>query len=150
MTIIRYSGWYSPATCQIFPSHIFVFGDNLRRFGKGGQAIIRDEPNAFGIATKRLPATTEDSFFWEGSALDLNAVLNDIGDLWSILRDGLDVIIPVTKNDEVSLGLERAKLRETAPSIYATIAKHISEMGDSYGVEYAADPAGIDLHYTKR
>ena len=31
---------------------LYVFGDNTERAGKGGQAIIRDEINAIGIATK--------------------------------------------------------------------------------------------------
>lgn len=31
----------------------FVFGDNLIGEGKGGQAIIREEPNTIGVPTKR-------------------------------------------------------------------------------------------------
>lgn len=31
---------------------MYIFGDNCQHIGKGGQAIIRDEPNTFGISTK--------------------------------------------------------------------------------------------------
>ena len=30
---------------------LFVFGDNTNRFGKGGTAAVRDEPNAMGVVT---------------------------------------------------------------------------------------------------
>ena len=34
---------------------IFVFGDNDLRWGKGGAAILRDEPNTYGFITKKEP-----------------------------------------------------------------------------------------------
>ena len=37
------------------PDHIFVFGDNLARRGKGGGAMLRDEPNTYGFITKKFP-----------------------------------------------------------------------------------------------
>jgi hypothetical protein len=45
------------------PDHIFVFGDNLIRKGKGGAAILRDEPNVYGFNTKKLPNNNEGSFY---------------------------------------------------------------------------------------
>ena len=42
---------------------IVLFGDNLLRRGKGGQAVIRDAPNAFGIPTKRSPGRREQDYF---------------------------------------------------------------------------------------
>jgi hypothetical protein len=132
MEVVLYSGWYSPALCQRHPEKAFVFGDNLRRFGKGGQAIIRDEENAVGVATKRKPAMTEASFFAEGNEDDLDAVLDDIGRVWSMLKAGKVVVIPVTGDGLVSLGRERAELPERAPSIYAAIETHIKEMCNTY------------------
>lgn len=39
------------------PQVLYVFGDNVRRVGRGGQAAeLRDEPNAVGVATKYSPA----------------------------------------------------------------------------------------------
>lgn len=45
------------------PDHIFVFGDNTIRKGKGGAATLRDEPNTWGFITKKLPNNHDDSFY---------------------------------------------------------------------------------------
>lgn len=134
MGVIRFSGWYSPELCRQNPDLVFVFGDNTQGFGKGGQAIIRDEPNAFGVPTKRKPAMTPGSFFKEGNEDDLDAVLRQIKELWAKLGDGDTIVIPVTKEGKVSLGLERAELPSRAPTIYEAIERHVNEMCDAYGV----------------
>lgn len=144
MGVITFAGWYSTSLCQAHPKKLFVFGDNTKGFGKGGQAIIRDEPNAYGVPTKRLPSMAEGSFFEEGNASDLDYVFNALSGLWTRLRGNADqppvtIVIPVNAQGRVSLGLERAELPQRAPSIYATIETHVSEMCDAYGVEYVAD-----------
>lgn len=45
------------------PDHIFVFGDNLIRKGKGGAATLRDEPNTYGFITKKKPNNSDGSFY---------------------------------------------------------------------------------------
>jgi hypothetical protein len=45
------------------PNHIFVFGDNLLRKGKGGAAVLRDEPNTYGFITKKYPNNNDESFY---------------------------------------------------------------------------------------
>ena len=52
----------SPKLLRENPNWLFVFGDNALRYGKGGQAVIRDEPNAFGIVTKLKPSNSNDSY----------------------------------------------------------------------------------------
>jgi len=42
---------------------MYIFGDNTYRVGKSGQAIIRDENNAFGIVTKVAPSNDTNAFF---------------------------------------------------------------------------------------
>lgn len=143
MGVIKFSGWYTPALCQIHPDKTFVYGDNLLGFGKGGQAIIRDEPNAFGVPTKRKPAMDPGSFFEEGSESDLDAVLKKIGDLWAKLKLKETVVIPVNAEGRVSLGLERAELPQRAPSIYKAIETHVQEMCDAYGVRDVAEPKDL-------
>lgn len=61
--MIRIVNRYSIALCRENPNEIFVFGDNIQRCGRGGQAIIRYEPNAFGIATKVSPSMWPSAFF---------------------------------------------------------------------------------------
>lgn len=137
--VILFSGWYSPALCQLHPDKVFVFGDNAMRFGKGGQAIIRDEPNVHGIATKRKPSMGVDSFFTEENAKDLDVVLNDLRRLWFRLKNGETIVVPVTPDSQPSLGLERAELNLRAPSLYKTIQTHIREMSDAYGSRLCDD-----------
>jgi len=45
------------------PNHIFVFGDNTVRKGKGGAAILRDEPNTYGFITKKIPTHGKDAYY---------------------------------------------------------------------------------------
>lgn len=45
------------------PNHVFVFGDNLIRKGKGGAAKLRDLPNTYGFITKKYPNNHIDSFY---------------------------------------------------------------------------------------
>ena len=45
------------------PNHIFVFGDNLQRKGKGGASKLRDEPNTYGFITKKAPNNNSGSFY---------------------------------------------------------------------------------------
>lgn len=132
MGIIYYSGWYTPELCRQHHNSVFIFGDNLRRFGMGGQAVIRNEPNAVGVATKRKPSMDESAFFTEA---DLDKVLDDLERVWKLLADDpyLDVIVPVTRDGQVSLGLERAQLTTRAPNVYETIVMHFKEMANVYG-----------------
>jgi hypothetical protein len=115
------------------PDFVFVFGDNLLGFGKGGQAIIRGQPNAFGVPTKRKPAMSPGSFFREGNEDDLDAVLLRLKMLWDKLEDGQTVVIPINDNGDPSLGLERALLKDKAPTIYAAIQTHVGEMSKAFG-----------------
>lgn len=141
--IIKYSGWYSAELCQEHQHLTFVFGDNVKRFGMGGQAIIRHEPNSYGIPTKRLPSMASGSFFEEGNAVDLDNVLSRIEVLWGRLKDGHTIVIPINEDGEVSLGLERARLKEVAPSIYSTIVQHVEEMSNVYGVTYGKNSGDL-------
>lgn len=139
MGVIKYSGMYSVAVCRANPELTFVFGDNTVGFGKGGQAIIRDEPNAYGVPTKRYPSMDRSAFFAEGDQDGLMAILNALKGLWELLKDGKTVVIPVTPEGDVSLGMGLAKLNETAPSLYGTIVLHVAEMVASYGESNAAN-----------
>lgn len=45
------------------PNEIFVFGDNHFRRGTGGAAILRDEPNVYGVITKKTPSQNPEDYF---------------------------------------------------------------------------------------
>lgn len=48
------------------PNEIFVFGDNTKRVGKGGAAILRDCKNTYGFVTKKLPTHDKTSHYTIG------------------------------------------------------------------------------------
>lgn len=131
--VILFTGWYTRELCQEHRDKFFVFGDNTKRFGMGGQAIIRNQPNSIGIATKVLPAMSEESFFSDSIPSDMVVVLNDIEKVWELLDQGKTVVIPVNEIGKPTLGLERAELPKRAPMIYQAICRHVSEMDEAYG-----------------
>lgn len=93
------------------PESLYVFGDNLERWGLGGQAYaMRGESNAVGIPTKRSPAVflTDD---------DYDAVLPiwtaDFNLLAWALKAGRTVVWPA---DGIGTGL--AALPDRAPNLW--------------------------------
>ena len=94
---------------------LFVFGDNLLRYGLGGQAKeMRGEPNTIGIITKFCPAMTEGSFLndeFYKRWLEVSA--NDI------LQIFLFIYIVVWPKAGIGTGL--AQLPKRAPTIFKTI-----------------------------
>lgn len=134
MPVAYFRGWYTPELVQENPDVIFVFGDNARRRGMGGQAIIRGLPNIHGIATKRIGDMARGSFFEEGNEADRKVVEDDLAGLEALLKEGKRVIIPVSNQAEkISLGLERAQLTVRAPSLYKLICDRIEAFVSEYG-----------------
>lgn len=111
---------YSIADVQANPDKIYVFGDNVIEKGKGGQAIIRDEENAFGIPTKVLPDTTPNSYFsdnkYEANISQIDRAIE------KIKNDGRPIVFP---KDGLGTGL--AKLKEKAPQTYAYLKQRLLE-----------------------
>jgi hypothetical protein len=50
---VIFDEFFSISRCRLHTDTLYVFGDNDIKRGKAGQAIIRDEPNAIGIPTKK-------------------------------------------------------------------------------------------------
>jgi hypothetical protein len=67
--LFRTNLFYDKQLLRDYPSVYFVFGDNLKRYGAGGQAVIRHEPNAIGIATKRAPGISREDYFSDNSVV---------------------------------------------------------------------------------
>lgn len=76
--------WFSLDQCGENPNKLYVFGDNMIRRGKGGQASIRDAFNSIGLVTKRLPTMDEDAFFsdkedeFEAVEADVDMILSEM------------------------------------------------------------------------
>ena len=114
--IIVTSNWYTPQFVASNQTYLFVFGDNLLRVGKGGQAVVRDLPNTFGVATKATPSMDEKAFFDDSNDKHLEQLKTDLGMLKEIGKSGSYFAIVFPRS---GLGTGLAQLREKAPNTYA-------------------------------
>ena len=108
---------------------LYVFGDNMQRTGRGGQAReMRGEPNTIGVPTKWGPGRREEDFFTDGDA-DNPHVRDAISDAFArirnALRNGRRVVIP-----EDGLGTGLAELPVRAPRLHAWIEAEIAGLGE--------------------
>lgn len=113
---IKYIHLLTPEICRLHKNALFVFGDNLQEWGKGGQARIRNEPNAFGIPTKREPNMLPQAFFSDKPD-EIMIVLAKIREL-----EKFNDIIYLPKTP---IGSGRAKLKEKSPLIYKIIMEEL-------------------------
>lgn len=127
--IIVTSTWYTPQFVASNQTYLFVFGDNLIRVGKGGQAVVRDLPNTFGVATKAAPSMDEKAFFSDDNIKHLEQLKTDLGMLKEICNSGVynAIVFPTS-----GLGTGLAKLREKAPNTYSDM---LSILEKDFGIE---------------
>ncbi len=93
---------------------IFVYGDNLKRTGKGGQAVIRELPNSIGLVTKKEPSNNLDAFF-NDSEIELNSKF--------ILKDILEIKLKQILGEQLifssgGYGTGLSKMPEKAPNTF--------------------------------
>ena len=124
----------APAGPQLFPKKIttevlrkdpktlFVFGDNERRTGMGGQAQIRGQKNAIGIRTKASPSMKPGSF-WTGAPRELAMIDEDIANVLRTFKEGNFKRIHVIPG----IGMGLSKLQETAPETLKYLQDKVSQ-----------------------
>ena len=110
---------FSVKDCNNNPNKIYIFGDNLCGIGKGGQAIIRDCSNAFGIPTKRAPSMNSNAFFSDQFD-EYEAVKAKIEKLITLDRYKTDItfVFPTA-----GLGTGLAKMNQTSPKLFEYMNK---------------------------
>ena len=110
-------------------SKIYVYGDNLIKKGKKGQAQIRDEENSFGIPTKRLPSMKEDSFFSDLPE-ERESVISSLKELYKLALKGKTIVFP-----QDGLGTGLAKMQTHSPMLFEEmnqiIFSHFFMIGES-------------------
>ena len=113
-TLIETMDMFTEEIVKNNPNKLFVFGDNMLRYGNSGQAVIRDLPNTFGIATKRSPRTVNAAYFSDTDD-DMDAVFHDIRKLYLISRCNVftHIVFP-TKG----IGTGRAEMKSKSPMLY--------------------------------
>lgn len=125
---VVYMDFIDVATCRDNPECLVVFGDNIVRRGRKGQAIIRYEPNAFGLLTKRYPSVSDSAYFDDFVASDFEAVEQSLRDLWRASR-GKDIIFPYH-----GVGTGLSQMPERCPVLYkylcGTLRQHFGIIND--------------------
>lgn len=58
-----FQGFWGLEDVRLNHDCLFVFGDNDAQTGRAGQAVIRGEPNAIGLATKRSPSHVAHAYY---------------------------------------------------------------------------------------
>lgn len=105
----------------------YVFGDNVRRVGMGGQAgEMRLEDNAVGVATKYAPSMDPDAFFGDEpqQVLNQNRIIdNDMKPLYRKLRAGGIVVWPA---DGIGTGL--SQLPSRAPKTFSYLERKLAAL----------------------
>lgn len=107
---IIYSNHLNIQTCRDYPNHLFVFGGNLAGYGTAGQAVIRFEPNAFEIPTKRFPSMAAGAFFTDQEC-EREHVLSSLRELYTLRKQ--QIVFP--KN---GVGTGMAKMPEMSPLLF--------------------------------
>lgn len=107
------------------PSRLYVFGDNMKKVGLGGQAgEMRGEPNAVGVPTKWKPSMEHLSFFSDDEfELVKPAIDNAFDMMLNHLEKGESVVIP---SDGLGTGL--SMLQVHAPQILKYIESKIEDL----------------------
>lgn len=108
---------YDVDTVRSNPDKLYIFGDNTEGWGKGGQAIIRDESNAFGISTKDSPREFMSDNNFEANKARIDA------DIEAIKADGRPIVFP-----EDGIGTGRADLKNKAPKTWNYLEEQINEL----------------------
>lgn len=126
--VIVFNGFWTLDDVRKHPDWLFVYGDNDLHTGKGGQAIIRDEPNAMGIPTKKKPDDDNGSFYSD-SELDSNR--KKISQAVSSIRDAMDgSIYSALVFPKDGLGTGRAQLNTKAPNTFGYLQYQIKTLAE--------------------
>lgn len=107
------------------PEVLYLFGDNDRREGYGGQAAeMRDEENAVGVRTKWAPGRRPGDYF---SDVDKDQIVDMLDDDLQPVRDHLEngglVVVPAD-----GLGTGLSQLPEKAPAVFAYLEQKLEEL----------------------
>ena len=103
----------------------FVFGDNQRRVGFGGQAkVMRGKPNAIGVATCKLPGRP----LSDSDPNDFQILGQDLSRVESRLFIGENVIFP---GDGIGTGL--SDMARACPKLFAFLNATVERWRNTYG-----------------
>ena len=119
---------YDEALVLANPEKLYIFGDNIERKGKAGQAVIRDADNAIGIATKESSRVFMDDVNFEAN----RAVIDS--DIEKIIQEAKKYDSVVFPSDGVGTGL--ADLKAKAPKTAQYLEERLLYLESQVGIEF--------------
>lgn len=126
MRIEIYSGNWNSKIVQKYPNKMFIFGDNNISEGEGGQAVIRNEPNAYGIPTKKYPNFDPRSFYtdkeFEENKYHIDKAITKI---MSKSKNYDVIVLP-----ENGFGTGLARLESRAPKTFEYVKEVVRNMAE--------------------
>lgn len=126
MPLIR-KAWIGRLDLRGHPDWLYLFGDNEKRRGFGGQAATcRGEPNAVGIATKRWPGHTMGAY-WNNADFDrVKPIIDaDFAPAFEHAKAGGTLVCAAD-----GLGTGAAQLPQRAPRIFRYIEDKLAELAE--------------------
>lgn len=117
------NNYWTVEDCRNNPTYLFVFGDNDQKFGKKGQAVIRDETNSIGIPTKKYPSYHRSSYYTDNEYETNCKKIDKAFDNLELLAINNDYNVIVFPKDGLGTGL--SKLDVYAPRTLLYINKKI-------------------------
>ncbi len=104
------------------PDVLYVFGDNVKRIGLGGQAgEMRGEPNAVGVATKWAPSMDNKEFFDDTDYYRIVKIIDeDFYPLFKAAEKGKTIVFPA---DGLGTGLSEMPTR--CPKLYQHVRRNV-------------------------
>lgn len=110
---------YSQKLCRETPERLYVFGDNTERIGMGGQAIIRSEINAIGIATK----SSCGKFFSDDEIEENKKFINH--DIFRINEAMLNDMYDILVFPEMGLGTGLSAMQRECPRTFLYLCERL-------------------------
>lgn len=122
---IKIEEWYTEALIKSHPDWIFVFGDNVRRKGFGGQArACRGHQNTLGVVTKWEPSFAPYAFFNDRDYEEIVILIdNDLHGIEQLLDDDRTVVFP---KDGIGTGM--SQLPKRAPRVWKYLCDRLMEI----------------------
>lgn len=127
MSVAYFDGYWTVETTCYARNYLFLYGDNDIHRGKGGQAVIRDMPNTYGIPTKKLPNNHPNSFYtdeeYDENVQKIKAAFDAVKRIMhtSTIYEG--IMLP---KDGFGTGL--AQLNTRAPRTFQYLCEQVDEL----------------------
>lgn len=119
-----FEGFWDILDVKRYPHALFIYGDNNVKKGAGGQAIIRFEPNTYGIPTKKYPSSHVNSYYTDTEYNDnIKRIQCAIDHIVKISANYKYVVLP-----ENGFGTGLAKLSTKAPKTWQYLLSAVEKM----------------------